>query len=128
MNITKPEICPTCKGTKVAKVWWGRAGVSMEKRIIICHDCQGTGKWSPYYEGKYKLAIVDALNVLGAATVCSEVNCEGCAYERSEAMSILYSSLGLYLDFKNPVESYQEFCKIRDMEWANNERGLEEQS
>lgn len=65
------------------------------------------------YRGNYKLAVVDALNVLGAATRCVEC-CEGCQYERNEAMDLLYGALGLRLNFKKPVKSYQKFSKIRD--------------
>ncbi len=68
------------------------------------------------YKGNYKLAVVDALNVLGAATRCVEC-CEGCQYERNEAMDVLYGALGLRLDFKKPMKSYKKFSKIRDKTW-----------
>jgi hypothetical protein len=71
-----------------------------------------------FYRGKFRLAIIDALNVLGAATTCSAgANCPGCAYEREEALNILYGALGLVLDFNHPRESYDEYVTIRDALW-----------
>jgi hypothetical protein len=62
-----------------------------------------------FYGGKYHLAIVEALNVLGVAKHCKSDHCQGCEYERHEAMDILYGALRIHLDFKHPVRSYREF-------------------
>lgn len=76
------------------------------------------------YEGKERLAIVDALNVLGMfhsplKHLPKEMHeaLMGEDYEWGEAHKILYGALGIDLDLKNPQPAYDAFIEIRQKEW-----------
>ena len=64
-----------------------------------------------FYEGQYRMAILNALNVLGIPGPCPNQHCQGCDYERDTAQSILYGALGLELDLREPVSAYEAMMR-----------------
>ena len=105
MNEKKGHPCPRC-GSDMDEWWRREDGEMVSQGHTFCHDCPNIDA----YAGKYKKAILDALNVLGIAGACKAEHCAGCDYERGEAQAILYAALGIRLHH-DPVRGWEEVMR-----------------
>lgn len=75
--------------------------------------------WSPdyvaEYNGQYRQAIIDALNVLGFPAIAQhDSGCEGCDVERMEAINIMYGALGISIADQDPAVAWNAFRQVWD--------------